>query len=154
MKSWISSTIYCQSYRKTRWLNKDSIVQILPSKKWQISMKLGLKTWNPRMKGKIFNSCQEIEEIPQEKEKGRLRLQCHRGQRGKCWSSPSTQKILQSNLKLQSFYEQLQRSTCNGKAAQTKEKEAFQELWKEQQGIQCSNKKFQKFVRNKKRRKT
>ena len=33
----------------------------------------------------------------------------------------------------------MQRSTCYGKHAQTKEKDKFHELWKEQQGTQCSN---------------
>ena len=47
-------------------------------------------------KKKIFCSCQEIEENPQEKEKGRLRLQCRRFQQRINQSSPSKQEILHS----------------------------------------------------------
>ena len=40
---------------------------------------------------------------------------------------------------MQSFYGQLQGSTCYGQQAQTEEKVEFQELWKEQQRDKCSN---------------
>ena len=46
-------------------------------------------------------------------------------------------------------------STCNCKQAHAKKEEKFQELQKEQQRFVCSNlKKNQKFIKNKKKRKT
>ena len=39
---------------------------------------------------------------------------------------------------MQSFYRQLQRPTCNGKEAETKKEETFQEALKEQQRIERS----------------
>ena len=45
-------------------------------------------------KKKVFCSCQEIQETPQEKEKGRLRLQCCRVQRRINQSSPPKLKIM------------------------------------------------------------
>ena len=56
---------------------------------------------------------------------------------------------------MQSFYEQLQGSTCNGQQAQAEKEKEIQELRKEQQKIKhISEKKCQKFVKNKERRKT
>ena len=40
---------------------------------------------------------------------------------------------------MQSFYRQLQGSTCNGQQAQTEKEETLQELRKEQQRAKCSN---------------
>ena len=98
-----------------------------------------VETWSLRKIRKIFCRCQDVHEIPQEKEKGRLRLQCRRVQRGINQSSPYKQEILCSKWLMQPFYGQLQRSMCYFQQAQMYETKEFQELRKEQQRAKCSN---------------
>ena len=67
-----------------------------------------VENWEPK-------EDQEIQKNPQEKEKERLRLQCHRVQQKINQSLLSNQEILHSTRKIQSFHRQLQGSTCNRK---------------------------------------